>query len=47
MTLNEQRIGRLQLLKDTLKGIQRVPTLPLNNPTEALSQIHLEGYTQS
>lgn len=36
---------RLQLLKDTLKGIQRVPTLLLNNPTEALTQLNLEGYT--
>ena len=36
---------RLQLLKETLKGIQRVPTLLLNNPTETLTQVHLEGYT--
>ena len=36
---------RLQLLKETLKGIQRVPTLLLNNPIKTLTQVHLEGYT--
>ena len=41
----ERAKERLQLLKDTLKGIQRVPTLLLNNPTETLQQLHLEGYT--
>ena len=36
---------RVDTLKSTLRGIQRVPTILLNNPTESLTQINLEGYT--
>ena len=34
-----------QALKVLLKGIQRVPSLLFNNPTQPLSEINLQDYT--
>ena len=35
---------RIQTLKDSLKGVQRVPSLLLSNPTQSLEDINLHEH---